>query len=633
MSSVDGLVTGLNTTSIISQLMAAERIPQNQLRVKQSTAKAEGSALSAIRSRYDAVKTAAQKLKTPADWSKLSATSTSDLVEVSADKGSLTGAVSFTVTQRASAKSIYSTQTVASLDAVVAAGGSVFSARDYAALGFSDLSATGLAVGPQTFQVTQESNAAVKAGDTALAATSTIDATNDGLTLSVNGTSHSLTLTHGSFTTAADLATAVRDSVSAVPGLSADLDVLVNPLGQLEFVTKREGSAASLQLTGGTATSALGMTTDVAAATGVDGIVVANGVSTTVTNTDEGTVVSVGAGVGSISATLSGGLRLGTASVDQVSYGTGTLQEVVSAINGAGSSGTKASIVQVAPNSYRLQLTATETGAASAIDVNLAEFTGLTGFTTLSNGADASIQISGMTPYSITSSTDTFKDVMPGVDITLKGAPVGAVTVNASRDSGTIADQLGALVSAVNGVLGDIDTASAYDTTNNKGSILTGNSTVRRARDALVSSLVQSVAGSSLGTVGLAGVAIQKDGTFKFDRSAFLTQYEADPTEVERLFVAPTGSTDTGAIDRVLSEVDSATAFGSGYIRSAEDSANARVVSLQESIGGWDIRLASREKLLRGIYTRLETNLSQLQSQSTWLAGQISSLSTSSSGK
>jgi len=633
MSSVDGLVTGLNTTSIISQLMDVERIPQNQLKVKQATAKAEGSVLSGIRSRYDAVKTAAQKLKTSADWGKLSATSTSDLVAVSADTGSLTGAVSFTVTQRASAKSVYSTQTIASLDTVVAAGGSVFSARDYASLGFSDLSATGLAVGAQTFQVTQASNAAVTAGDTALPATSTIDATNDGLTLSVNGTSHSLTLTHGTFTTATDLANAVRDSVSAVPGLSAELDVLVNPLGQLEFVTKREGSTASVQLTGGTATTTLGMTPDAAAATGVDGIITANGVSTTVTNTDKGTVVSVGAGVGSISATLSGGLRLGTAAVDQVSYGTGTLQEVVSAINGAGGSGTKAAIVQVAANSYRLQLTATETGAASALDVNLAEFTGLTGFTTLSNGADASIQVAGLTPYNITSSTDTFKDIMPGVDITLNGTPIGAVTVNASRDTGTIADQLGGLVSALNSVLGDIDAATAYDTTNNKSSILTGNGTVRRARDALVTSVEQTVAGSSLGTVGLAGVSIQKDGTFKFDRAAFIKQYEADPTEVERLFVAPTGSSNTGVIDRVLSEVDSATAFGSGYLRSAEDSANARVISLQGSIDGWDVRLASREKLLRGIYTRLETNLSQLQSQSNWLSGQISSLSTSSSGK
>lgn len=633
MSSVDGLVTGLDTTSIISQLMAAERIPQNQLLAKQATAKAEGSVLSGIRSRYDAVKAAAQKLKSSSDWAKLTATSSSDLVSVTADTGSITGSVSFTVTQRASAKSIYSTQTVSSLDAVVASGGSVFSARDHSSLGFSKLSGTGLAVGPQDFQVTQESNAAVKAAGSALPSTATIDATNDGLVLSVNGTSHSLTLTHGTFSTATDLANSVRDAVSAVPGLTTQLDVLINPLGQLEFVTKREGSAASVQLTGGTATTVLGMTTDAVAATGVDGVVSVNGVATTISNTDSGTVVSLGAGTGTISATLSGGLRLGTAAVEQVSYGTGSLQEVVSAINGAGGSGTKASIVQVAANSYRLQLTATETGASSAIDVNLAEFTGLTGFTTLSNGADASIQVAGMTPYSITSSTDTFKDVMPGVDITLNGTPVGSVTVNATRDVSAIADQLSGLVSAVNGVLGDMDSATSYDATNNTGSILTGNGTIRRARDALVESLVQTVAGSSLGSVGSAGVSIQKDGTFKFDSAAFTKQYEADPSEVERLFVAPTGSSNTGAIDRILSEVDSATAFGSGYIRSAEDSANARVLSLQDSISGWDIRLASREKLLRGIYTRLETNLSRLQSQSTWLSGQIATLSTPSSGK
>ena len=147
MTSVDGLITGLDTTGIIDQLLAADRIPQNQLLVQQATAEARASAFAELRGRYDAVRSAAQKLDLPDDWATLAATSSSDLVTVSAGSGGITGALSFTVLQRASAHTVYSTDVLTSLDDVVAAGGSVFSARDFTPLGFSDLDGSGLAVG------------------------------------------------------------------------------------------------------------------------------------------------------------------------------------------------------------------------------------------------------------------------------------------------------------------------------------------------------------------------------------------------------------------------------------------------------------------------------------------------------
>ena len=123
MASIDGVITGLDTTSIIEQLLAAERIPQNQLVVQKTTAEAKASVFADLRGRYDAVRTAAQKLDIPEEWARLAATSSDDLVAVSAGNGSITGAVTFSVVQRASAASVYSTDTVSSLDALIAPGG------------------------------------------------------------------------------------------------------------------------------------------------------------------------------------------------------------------------------------------------------------------------------------------------------------------------------------------------------------------------------------------------------------------------------------------------------------------------------------------------------------------------------
>ena len=208
---------------------------------QQASAEARASAFADLRGRYDAVRSAAQALDLPDDWAALTATSSSDLVQVSTSSGTITGALSFSVVQRASAHTVYSTDTLSSLDDVVAAGGSVFSARDFAPLGFSDLDASGLAAGAQAFEVTQASVAAVKPGDAALGENVLIDGTNDTLDITVNGVAHTLTLEHGTYETREDLAAAVRTSFDAVIGLDDALTVRVNPVDQLEFTTIREG--------------------------------------------------------------------------------------------------------------------------------------------------------------------------------------------------------------------------------------------------------------------------------------------------------------------------------------------------------------------------------------------------------
>ena len=633
MTSVDGLITGLQTTEIIDQLLAAERIPQNQLRVQQATAEAKAATFADLRGRYDAVRTAAQALDLPDDWAVLTATSTSDLVSVSAASGTITGALQFTVRQRASAHTVYSTDPITSLDEVIAPGGSIFSARDFSPLGFSNLAGTDLAVGPQTFEVTQASAAAVKPGETALSENVTIDGTNDTLDLTVNGVAHSLTLEHGTYDTRQDLADAVRASFDAHVGLDDTLTVRINPVDQLEFLTKREGSEATLQITGGTALGDLGLAADVSAISGTDGVVSVNGVDTTITNTDAGTEITLDAGTGTIDATLSGGLDLGTADVEQVSFGTGTLTDVVTAINGAGNRDTNAAIVQVADGQYRLQLSATDTGAASAIGLDLDQFSGLTsGFTTLTTGQDAQIEIEGDgdAGYVVTSADDTFEDLLPGVDVTLHGVPTDTVSVDVQRDSDGLAERVETLVNALNTVISGLKESAAFDSENSQSSLLTGNSTIRRALDEITAAVINPVTGSTLGSAGLAGLTITNEGTFEFDRATFTTAYNNDPEAVERVFATPFGSDDVAVAARILDEVDDATAFGTGYLRSAEDAENARVDDLADSISAWDRRLEIREQTLRRVYTRLESNLAQLNAQSTWLAGQIANLPSTS---
>jgi flagellar hook-associated protein 2 len=47
---------------------------------------------------------------------------------------------------------------------------------------------------------------------------------------------------------------------------------------------------------------------------------------------------------------------------------------------------------------------------------------------------------------------------------------------------------------------------------------------------------------------------------------------------------------------------------------------------MQDSIADWDTRLALRQQSLTQQFTAMETALSQLNSQSSWLNGQINAL-------
>jgi len=50
------------------------------------------------------------------------------------------------------------------------------------------------------------------------------------------------------------------------------------------------------------------------------------------------------------------------------------------------------------------------------------------------------------------------------------------------------------------------------------------------------------------------------------------------------------------------------------------------VKNYQDRIAAWDVRLAKRKEMLNRQFTGMETALSSLRNQSTWLAGQINSL-------
>jgi flagellar hook-associated protein 2 len=212
--------------------------------------------------------------------------------------------------------------------------------------------------------------------------------------------------------------------------------------------------------------------------------------------------------------------------VATIEVGAGTLDEVVTAINAA-KAGVAASAVQTAPGQYRLQVSATASGSTSAFTLDGLD--GFTGTNILAQGTDATIHVGdALTGYDVTSASNTFAGVVPGLAFTV-GKVESAVTISSAVDGSAVTADLQALVDAANAVLGSISTSSAVDSKTKAAGPLTGQSGVR--------SLAQSIL-STVGSAGAAGVTLTREGRLAFDKQAFLDGFAADPAKVAAAFGA-----------------------------------------------------------------------------------------------
>ena len=252
------------------------------------------------------------------------------------------------------------------------------------------------------------------------------------------------------------------------------------------------------------------------------------------------------AGLGTVIAS-GGNVTIDTGAGPQnIAVGGGSLNEVVAGVNSS-NAGVRAVAVNTG-SGYRLQLNATTTGAASTFTVGGLDAS-VGGTVATSLGSDATLTIgSGPGAYSVTSTSNTFADVVPGMSITAVSVSAAAapVTVSVAEDVTAIAKNVKTLITAANAALMEISTRTAYNPETKAAASLNGDSTVRRAVQELTRALSNAVTSSSLGSAKRVGISLERTGRFTFDEAAFTSAYTADPAAVRSMFTQ-NGST-TGSV-------------------------------------------------------------------------------------
>jgi flagellar hook-associated protein 2 len=309
---------------------------------------------------------------------------------------------------------------------------------------------------------------------------------------------------------------------------------------------------------------------------------------------------------------------------------TATLADVEKLINDS-DTGVRATVLRQGTDQYRLLLTSESTGIAglrNVVDPGAAD----PAFTVTLAAQDASIDIGG--GEIVTSSSNTFADLLSGVSVTVSKV-ADDVTLGVDQDTEIVATKMQGLVDAVSAALKNVKdyTANAPGST----AALRGDASLRALSGRLLTAVSDAVGGRSPAEVGL---ELTKDGTITFDKAAFTAAVAADPDLVTRM-VSGGGATDgpnripgdaddlpavTGIAQRLSEVAKTASDSATGSIIGLAKGRESVATDLQKRIDNWDLRLAKRKAALTRQFTAMETALSSLRNQSTWLAGQLNSL-------
>jgi flagellar hook-associated protein 2 len=297
------------------------------------------------------------------------------------------------------------------------------------------------------------------------------------------------------------------------------------------------------------------------------------------------------------------------------------LDDVVTAVNAAGA-GVTASKVDVGGGDFRLQFTATKSGAAGAFTITDPGTT----FTDVKTAQDAEISLwPGTTAAQpVTSSTNTFTNLLPGVSITAKDVTTTPVTLTVSRDNAGITKLASDLVDGVNGILSLVASKTAVSTTTNtsgtsvSAGVFAGDSTVRSVNQSILSAASLPV-GTPPRSPSEIGISITKTGSMEFDATKFGAALAADP--------AGTAAKVQELAGRIATAATNASDKYTGTLTTKITGQQSEVRDLADRISDWDMRLASRKATLPRTYSGLEPALSHMKAQQSWLTSQLAGLS------
>lgn len=308
----------------------------------------------------------------------------------------------------------------------------------------------------------------------------------------------------------------------------------------------------------------------------------------------------------------------------EISYtaGTDTLNDVLNRIN-VSTAGVVASYNSIED---RIVLTNKTTGNAAIgleeVSGNFLSATKLLG-SPQTTGQNASITIAGISG-TLESSTNEFKNVIPGMIFTALKADAAETTITVSTDSESTMNTVKSFIAEYNATLDALDAARG------KGQPLQGDSILSSILSKLSRMIYEPIAGltdspNTLSAIGI-GTTQADRKHLSLDETKFKAALAANPDRVAEIFNKDASSTSpTGVAGRLrayLNEVGGA----EGVFATRKKSVSRQTKYIDDQIASYENRIEQRRKILVGQFTAMEKAVGLMKSQQSAMLSQLSSL-------
>lgn len=641
VGAVSGLVSGLDTQTIITQLLQVDALPQQALQTKKSDVDSAEAAWKDIAARIANIRTAATAVTDAVARNTMASTSSNTGiagVTVSTTTTPSAGSFTFQVSQLASAGQVASTGFPSASAPIAPAAGTFVIGSGLTALGIAHVHAGDLPAGAHTITVGQASTAASLSGTQLASASVVVPPNGADLSVTVNGAVVTAHLTAGTYT-AGQLATALTTGFGGgVQAVVAD--------GALSLRTTADGASQSLSGINGTAAALLGLDAATGSATGSNASVSVDGGAATSVDPSAGGTVSVS---GNTLALSGGHMAAGTARLQVLAVAAGSsLTDLVAQVNAAGTAAGSAAAAADAtgktPNAptftattldtgsgttpVRLVLNATGTGGGNDVSFD-SDLAGLGTSVTLRKATDAVLTVgSGANAVTITRGSNTVSDAIKGVSLNLlQAAPGTDVTVTTAPDDNGLVSKVQAMVSAYNSLATAMTRYTSYTpgataTSAGTAGTLLGDSQAAALLSSLRTSLQTMAGGKALSQVG---VQVQRDGSYAVDTAALTSALKTNRVATDQLLST------TGAVGAFAKALTSSVGTN-GVVSSQTKSLDKQSRDLATQISNWDLKLALLKTQYTTQFTAMETALAGFKSVQSQLTSFTSSLTGTTTG-
>ena len=203
------------------------------------------------------------------------------------------------------------------------------------------------------------------------------------------------------------------------------------------------------------------------------------------------------------------------------------------------------------------------TGASAELGLAVADNSGLDGFglddaeglvkgsVHLSETIRAQNALFSVNGLNISRASNLVTGVVTGTTLNLKATTAGPVTLSVAKDASSIVTRLEEFVSNYNQLKALSDELTAFDTTagdNGQGSLLTGDSTLRRALTEINTLLRTSVSGltGSVRSLSEIGITTNQNNAYQlqFDSAKFTTKFATNSADILAMFATAGSATD-----------------------------------------------------------------------------------------